>query len=90
MKWTRLLFYINTGALLGAILSSWLGPKGIAWYFDPPVNIGINCKSATEWSMSNLIRLQLIGIFAGAVLSLIFKSIFDSKRKNKLIDNDND
>lgn len=58
------------GALLGGALTSWLAPKMIAWYFDPPVDIGVNCRAATEWSMRNLQRAQLFGILVGAAISI--------------------
>lgn len=58
------------GALLGAFLTSWLAPKVIAWYFDPPVNIGVNCRNATEWSMRKLQLAQSVGLGAGAILGL--------------------
>jgi hypothetical protein len=59
-------------ALLGALLSSYLGPKVIAWYFDPPVNIGVNCRSAVEWSMSRLQATQFVGLVVGLVAGLTF------------------
>ena len=49
-------------ALLGALLSSYLGPKAIAWYFDPPVDIGVNCRSAVEWAMARLQLAQMAGL----------------------------
>jgi len=68
------------GALLGALLASWLAPKGIAWYFDPPVNIGVNCREATEWSMSRLLIAQFWGLIAGVVGSLGVATLFRRKR----------
>ena len=43
----------------------------IAWYFDPPVDIGVNCKQATEWSMAKLQTAQAIGLASGAVFGLV-------------------
>jgi hypothetical protein len=57
-------------ALLGALLSSYIGPKVIAWYFDPPVNIGVNCRSAVEWSMARLQLTQLCGLVVGLIIGL--------------------
>jgi len=57
-------------ALAGAFLASYFGPKVIAWYFDPPVNIGINCRSAVEWSMSRLQSVQAWGMAGGLVLGI--------------------
>jgi len=72
------------GALLGALLASWLAPKGIAWYFDPPVDIGVNCKQATEWSMSRLLIAQFWGFVFGMIATLAMLFIF--RRKNNKID----
>jgi hypothetical protein len=68
----KLLFRATiTGGMFGAFLSSWFAPKMISWYFDPPVDIGINCKAATEWSMANLQRAQTYGLVAGMVVGLL-------------------
>ena len=58
------------GGLLGAFVSSWVAPKAIAWYFVPPVDIGVNCGPTTEWSMQALQRAQLLGLVMGIGLSL--------------------
>jgi len=68
---SRIGFWIATCALLGVILASWLGPKGIAWYFDPPVDIGVNCRAATEWSMRRLLIFQSFGFGLGAIAGLL-------------------
>lgn len=81
-KTSRVLNIVAVGGLLGGVLTSWLAPKAIAWYFDPPVDIGINCRAATEWSMQNLQRAQFIGLMAGAALSL-FLAFYMEKRRAK-------
>jgi len=67
------------GALVGALISSWLAPKGIAWYFDPPVDMGINCKSATEWSMSRLLIFQAIGTAFGVISGMLIFFMFKGR-----------
>ncbi len=57
-------------ALIGALLSTYIAPKIIAWYFDPPVDIGVNCRSAVEWSMSKLQLTQFCGLAAGFLIGL--------------------
>lgn len=71
---------VIVGGLLGGFLTSWLAPKAIAWYFDPPVNIGVNCRAATEWSMRNLQRAQFVGLAIGAILSLVVAVYFEKRR----------
>lgn len=76
---STLFLWIGIGALLGALLASWLAPKGIAWYFDPPVDIGVNCKQATEWSMSRLLIAQFWGLVFGTIATLT--ALFFFRRK---------
>jgi hypothetical protein len=65
-------------------MASWLAPKGIAWYFDPPVNIGVNCREATEWSMSRLLMAQFWGLIGGVIASLVIASFLRKKRSRAL------
>ena len=58
-------YLLIIGLFLGFAVSSWLGPKYLAWYFNPPVELGINCTPAAEWGMSKLIRVQVIGMLLG-------------------------
>jgi len=67
----RMMWFIIGGAVIGSALASWLAPKGIAWYFNPPVNIGIDCRSATEWAMAKLQIFQLVGLLFGGGAGLL-------------------
>ena len=69
-------------ALVGALLSSYVGPKVIAWYFDPPVNIGVNCRSAVEWSMTRLQVTQFCGLCVGLVVGLVITISYTRPRTN--------
>ena len=64
------------GAFIGGSISSIVSPRMIAWYFEPPVEIGVNCRSATEWAMEHLQWAQFGGMAAGAVLALIIHAVF--------------
>lgn len=64
----RALVFVSLGAVLRIILSIWLGPKAIAWYFEPPLEIGVNCRPAVEWSLNRLLWVQLLGLLGGAGL----------------------
>jgi hypothetical protein len=68
---TKLLYGTGIFALSGALLSSYIAPKVIAWYFDPPVNIGVNCRTAVEWSMTKLQVMQFWGLTVGLALGLL-------------------
>jgi LPXTG-motif cell wall-anchored protein len=76
----KFIWFALFGGLLGAALTSWLAPKGIAWYFDPPVNIGVNCREATEWSMRKLQTAQAFGLVGGAVLGGIIWFLMRRRR----------
>ena len=68
--WKRVFQLALLIGLIGAVLVSWVAPKAIAWYFDPPVNIGVNCRQAVEWSMSRLQTAQLAGFLVGLLAGL--------------------
>ncbi len=68
------------GALLGGCLSSWLAPKVIAWYFDPPAGFGISCKAPIEWALQKLQIAQLVGTVGGALLALV---VYQMTKKSK-------
>ncbi len=73
-------------AFLGAMVFSFIAPKSIGWYFEPPVDIGINCRPAADWAMSTLLKGQLIGMGIGIVLGglLIFLIMKRDKKSNPL------
>lgn len=59
------------GALLGGTLSTWLAPKVIAWYFNPPASTGINCVEPIEWALGKLQLAQAVGILGGAIVGIV-------------------
>lgn len=79
--WNRYFLVILLFGMAGALAASWIAPRTIAWYFEPPVNIGLNCRPATEWSMSRLQMAQLSGLVMGLVAGLA-ASVFWARRRN--------
>ncbi len=75
-----LLTALGIGALIGGFFTSWLAPKVIAWYFEPPVEIGVNCRPATEWAMAKLQMLQGLGLIAGAIVGAIIYFVVMQRR----------
>ena len=64
------------------LLGAWMGPKYLAWYFKPPVDLGpnmLNCNDpmlrALEWGMNRLLLIQLaaaaLGLLAGLAVTLV-------------------
>jgi len=62
-------------ALVFGILSTWLGPKMIAYWYAPPVPSGaavaFNCTDAVTWAMNKLVLTQIAGSLVGAVIFLL-------------------
>ena len=71
-------------ALVFGILSTWLGPKMIAYWYAPPVpagaSVAFNCTDAVTWAMNKLVLTQIIGSLAGAVIGIVV-GILMSRRK---------
>jgi hypothetical protein len=55
------------GALLGAVLATWVAPRVIVWYFDPPAQFGFNCRAPIEWSLKRFQISQMVGIIVGGI-----------------------
>lgn len=68
-------------AVLGGLFSSWLSPKAISWYFEPPTQMGMSCKPATEWAMQKLLIAQAAGIIGGAFIGLILSFTYKKAEK---------
>lgn len=58
-------------AMIFGILSTWLGPKMISYWYSPPVPAGaasaFNCTDAVNWAMHKLVLTQIIGTLIGLV-----------------------
>jgi len=65
---------LSFGLVFG-ILSTWLGPKMIAYWYAPPVPAGaasaFNCTDAVQWAMHKLVWTQIIGTLIGLAVGLI-------------------
>ena len=66
----RALWMTVVGALLGGLLTTWLAPKMIAWYFAPPAQLGFNCAEPITWALGKLQVAQAIGILGGAAIGV--------------------
>jgi Na+/phosphate symporter len=77
----RIISILVAGALVGTTLTSWISPKIIAWYFEPPVEIGVNCRPATEWAMHALQTMQGIGLLAGSAIAGLGYFLIARKKK---------
>lgn len=71
-------------ALIGAVISSWVSPSAIAWYFDPPTDIGVNCRSAVEWALHKFQMAQVFGLAGGAILGLFVAIVLTTKNQPRI------
>lgn len=82
----KLVLYLISGAAIGGVLTSIFAPGLIAWYFEPPVEIGVNCRPAVDWALSHLQGAQTIGLIVGAAVGAViyfkFRSSGDPQRLN--------
>jgi F0F1-type ATP synthase assembly protein I len=68
----RVLTSICVGALVGIILTTWLGPRILTWWFTPPAGVMLtNASEAVRWGMDRLVHAQVISLLIGALLGLV-------------------
>lgn len=72
MMKSKLFWAIVLGSLCGGLVASWLSPKMIAWYFDPPAGFGVSCKAPIEWALQKLQIAQLVGTGIGGSFGVLF------------------
>ena len=59
------------GGALAEILVTWLGPKYIVWFFEPPVQFGISCREPLTWALGRMQTLQIGALVVGAILGVV-------------------
>ena len=67
----RALGIVFAVALLTVLLVGWFAPGLIAWYYSPPVELGVTCKPAVEWGIAVYRKTLLAGTAAGFILGAI-------------------
>ena len=78
------LYFALGGAVIGAALAAWLAPGVIAWYFNPPVEMGgFSCNVPIAWALKRLQRAQLWGVIVGGVLGLVLSGVVQRRRGRK-------
>ncbi len=55
------------GGLFGITIVTFVAPSISRMLISAPVSFGVNCEPAADWSMSMLIRSQIIGFVLGGV-----------------------
>ncbi|HLG20488.1 MAG TPA: hypothetical protein VI895_11830 [Bdellovibrionota bacterium] len=77
------LYFTFFCALFGGIASSVGAPRFISWWFEPPVEIGVNCRQATEWAMHHFQWAQMTGAAGGAVIGLTLVLVWRRLRRSR-------
>jgi len=78
------LYFALGGALIGAALTAWLAPGVIAWYFNPPVEMGgFSCTAPITWALKRLQWAQLWGVVVGGVLGLVVYGVAQGRRRRQ-------
>ena len=78
LKRAILAFFVGAG--LGTGAASIFGPKLIAWYFEPPVSIGVSCQEAAVWAVNRFQNLQLLMLIVSGVFCSLLVFAFRSKK----------
>jgi hypothetical protein len=79
------LYFALGGAIIVATLTAWLAPGVIAWYFNPPVEMGgFSCTTPIAWALKRLQWAQLWGVVVGGVLGLVVYGVVQRRRVRKL------
>ena len=60
------IFAVVTAAVM-LILTTWLAPKTLSWWFQPPIPVPISCNDAVIWGTSKLVEAQLYSLLIGLV-----------------------
>lgn len=70
-------FLVVAAAVAGLVLLgvAWFAPGLIAWYYTPPVEIGVTCKPAVVWAIDVYRKTLMIGAAGGFGLGLLVAAV---------------
>ena len=75
------LYFAGGGAIIGAVLTAVFAPGVIAWYFNPPVEMGgFSCNAPIAWALKRLQWAQLWGVIVGGILGLVMYGVVKRRR----------
>ena len=78
-------YFALGGAIITAALTAWLAPGVIAWYFNPPVEMGgFSCTAPIAWALKRLQWAQLWGVIVGSIAGLVVYGFVHRRRARHL------
>ena len=75
----RSLIVVLAATLASVLLVGWFAPRMIAWYFSPPVEIGVSCKPAVEWGIAVYRKTLVLGAAGGFGLGVLAAAVWGLK-----------
>ena len=69
------------GSIVGSALVAWISPAVISWWFTPPVDMLVTCKTAVEWGINTYRDTITAGAISGAILGLVALILLRAKAK---------
>ncbi|HTO97836.1 MAG TPA: hypothetical protein VMK66_12385 [Myxococcales bacterium] len=70
-------------ALIFGLLATWLGPKFITYWYQPPVAAGaasaFHCTEAVEWALGKLVLTQVVGSIFGLLVGIVLAALLRPK-----------
>ena len=87
MKFGKIAKVFAIGGGLGAILTTWVGPKVIPWYYEPGAPMGVTCRPSIEGALAKLQWAQIIGIIIGGIIAwIVFYGLVGKKQHDPILD----
>ncbi len=71
----RFLLVALTVAGMASLAVGWFAPSFIAWYYTPPVELGVTCKPAVVWAIDVYRKTLLSGAAGGFLLGLLVATV---------------
>ncbi len=71
----RFLLVAASIAGLTSLAVGWFAPELIAWYYTPPVELGVSCKPAVVWAIDVYRKTLFTGAAGGFALGLLVATV---------------
>lgn len=79
----RTLLELLAGAVIGFVAWSFVGPKVISWWYEPPASEALSCASSVTLALKQFVWMQLVITLIGAVVVALFMFLVRRKLKSR-------